>query len=131
MQKAIDDARGNANRKSKANDESNTGDLPEDDVTTTGQADAMSPPKPPRVFTYADKADVTSSNVQPTNEHESSDVDDQKDSGIALDNVDTSVEDPGSSSLQQNPFKLTIKRKESVPQAVVKPISVAPAGTVQ
>ena len=82
-----------------------------------------SPPKPPRVYTYAEEE-----GSEPRDEPRETGCesrDEPKETGEENDvqekiELQDTHEENANSSLQQNPFKLTIKKKESV--AVVKPL---------
>ena len=99
---------------------------PADDVSKDTAA-TLSPPKPPRVYTYTEEAGPEPQTVSQKSETEPQDgstkTGDETEVGTEPQDTQTEVENEPNSSLQQNPFKLTFKKKESVPQAVVKPLS--------
>ena len=124
VQQAIREARERPNRKAKTL-ESDT-HLPADDVEKK-TASMTSPPKPPRVYTYTEEVGPESQG-EPQETKAERQIDPEK-TGNENETEEEPLNSQGdgenepNSSLQQNPFKLTLKRKETVPHAVVKPLS--------
>jgi hypothetical protein len=94
-----------------------------DDVQTE-TAGVASPPKPPRVYTYTEENktepqdELEGTGTEPRDEPQQPGNENETEEKIES----TSPKKEDDASLQQNPFKLTFKKKESVPQAVVKPL---------
>ena len=102
--------------KKNANPESVT-DSPAEDAATTEAPGVPTPPsKPPRVYTY------TKEGVQPEGTGDESKTEEKNETQGTQEKVEEGNE-PANSSLQQNPFKLTLKKKEATPQAVIKPLA--------
>jgi hypothetical protein len=100
-----------------------------DDVSKETAA-MTSPPKPPRVYTYTEETES-----QPRDEPQEIGSEPQEIGSKPLEIGSEPLVEPqktgdekredgtkANSSLQQNPFKLTFKKKESIPQAVAKPV---------
>ncbi|CAB4011228.1 EH domain-binding 1 1 isoform X3 [Paramuricea clavata] len=100
-----------------------------DDVSKETAA-MTSPPKPPRVYTYTEETES-----EPRDEPQEIGSESQEIGSKPLETGSEPLVEPqktgdekgedgteANSSLQQNPFKLTFKKKESIPQAVVKPV---------
>ena len=109
----------------KTNPPDTATNLEADDVNKD-TADTISPPKPPRVYTYTEEAGTESQggSQEPETEPEvgSTNTGEETEVGNKPQDTQAEIENEPNSSLQQNPFKLTLKKKESVPQAVVKPL---------
>ena len=129
MQQAIREAREKPNKKPH---------LPETAGDVSKETIAMAtPPKPPRAYTYTEETGSQPQHVaqetgseprhaaqetgsEPRDEPQKTESENETEEKI--ESAGTKGEDEANSSLQQNPFKLTFKKKESVPQAVVKPL---------
>lgn len=92
-----------------------------------GTLEVSVPPKPPRVYTYSEEP-VSQPLVRPeetefdTPDSEKTGTDIEADENVDSQSTELDDENEPNSSLQQNPFKLTFKRKDLLPQAVVKPV---------
>ena len=134
VQQAIREAMEKPNRKTDPPESATN--LQADDVDKDTAA-TISPPKPPRVYTYTEEAgpEPQGASQEPETEPQGgsqepetepqggpTNTGDETEVGNKPQSTQAEIEDEPNSSLQQNPFKLTLKKKESVPQAVVKPL---------
>lgn len=126
---AIQDAKVNQTR-AAAKGVVNSADIlipPEANVKSETDIDVVSPPKPPRVYTYTDDSTPTSG-LEEVSKESMEPVEDNTEGveeSVEKMNSDDEESKSNGASLQQNPFKLTFKKKEDQPQAIVKPMSVA------
>ena len=83
----------------------------------------ISPPKPPRLYAYRNKVDGCEESREPgTLDSEAPGSESEtKEKSAEQNNKD--LQESEENSLHQNPFKLTFKKKEPVPQAIVKPLA--------
>ncbi|XP_028394739.1 EH domain-binding protein 1-like isoform X2 [Dendronephthya gigantea] len=122
VQQAIREARERPNR--KTNPPETESHPPADDVKKT--ASMTSPPKPPRVYTYTEEGAKSEDEPQESGDEQQIDHQTTANKNETVEeplNTQGDEENEPNPSLQQNPFKLTFKRKETVPHAVVKPLS--------